>query len=77
MGISVTEERNRLIVTGSNPKGSVINPRDDHRIAMAFSILGLLAGETTIDNAECVSKTFPGFWETLKKLGSEVETDGK
>jgi len=77
MGITVGEERNRLTIQGSKPKGSLIDPRDDHRIAMAFSILGLLTGETIINNAECVSKTFPGFWDVLKNLGSEVEVNGE
>ncbi len=29
------------------------------------------------NNAECVSKTFPGFWDVLEKLGSEVVVDGE
>ncbi len=77
MGIKVEEQRNRLTVFGSRPEGAVIDPRDDHRMAMAFSILGSVAGETVIKNAECVSKTFPGFWDVLKKLGSKVEVNGK
>ncbi len=77
MGIRVTEERNRMIVTGSEPAGSVIDSRGDHRIAMAFSILGLVAGGTVIDGAECVSKTYPRFWDELKRIGGEVKTDGK
>ena len=77
MGIKVIEERNRLIITGSPAKGSVIDSRGDHRIAMAFSLLGLSCGETIIDDAECVSKTYPEFWETLKGIGGKVKTDGK
>lgn len=77
IGIKVGEARNRLTIIGSRPKGSVIDTRDDHRIAMAFSILGLLTDETTINNAECVSKTFPDFWGILKTLGSEVEVNGE
>ena len=76
-GIRVTEEKNSLTVTGSKPKGSVIDTRGDHRIAMAFSLLGSVAGGTLIDNAECVSKTYPEFWDTLKSLGGEVKIDGK
>jgi len=76
MGIKVTEERNRLMVTGSEPKGSVINSQNDHRVAMAFSILGSAVGETTINDAECVSKTFPQFWDILKSIGGEVKIDG-
>ena len=77
MGIRVGEERDSLTITGSRPKGSVIDSRDDHRIAMAFSILGSAVGETMINNAECVSKTYPTFWEVLKGLGGEVKISGE
>jgi len=73
MGIKVGEERDKLTVTGSMPKGSIIDSKGDHRIAMAFSILGSVAGETIIDGAECVSKTFPEFWDVLKSIGGKVE----
>ena len=77
MGIRVREERDKLSVTGSVPKGSVIDSKGDHRIAMAFSILGLATGETVIDGAECVAKTYPGFWDVLKSIGGEVEINEK
>ncbi len=42
---------------------------DDHRIAMAFGIASLaLPGESTIVNAECVSISFPTFWETVQSI---------
>ena len=69
MGIKVIEENDRLIITGSEPKGAVIDTRGDHRIAMAFGILGSVAGETVIDEAECVAKTFPQFWSILQSVG--------
>ena len=72
MGIKITEERDRLTVTGSEPKASVIDAKGDHRIAMAFSILGSVASGTIIDGAECVSKTFPDFWDILKSLGVKL-----
>ena len=77
MDIKVKEERNKLTITGSEPRGSVIDSKGDHRIAMAFSILGSLAGGTIINNAECVSKTYPEFWDKLKSIGGEVKIDGK
>ena len=77
MGIKVTEEKNKLTVTGSEPKGAVIDTMADHRIAMAFSILGLVVGDTIIDDAQCVSKTYPEFWNILKSIGSEVKIDGE
>ncbi len=77
MGIKVTEEQNKLTITGSPLKGSVIDTKGDHRIAMAFSLLGTLVGKTTIDDAECVSKTYPEFWDTLKSIGGKVKIDGE
>ncbi len=77
MGIKVTEERNRVSITGSQPKGSAIDSKGDHRMAMAFSVLGSVVGGTTINDAECVAKTYPEFWDVLKSIGGEVEIDGK
>ena len=77
MGIKVVEEKNRLVITGAKAKGAVIDTRGDHRIAMAFSLLGTVAGGTVIDDAECVSKTYPEYWETLKSIGGEVKLNGK
>ncbi|UCE97402.1 MAG: 3-phosphoshikimate 1-carboxyvinyltransferase [Dehalococcoidia bacterium] len=73
MGIPVAEEKDKLIITGGNPTGAVINSYNDHRIAMAFSILGAAVGNTIIEGAECVSKTYPHFWQTFKQLGGKVK----
>ncbi len=40
----------------------------DHRMAMAFSLIGLRVPGVTIENPECVSKTFPNFFEVLEML---------
>ena len=76
MGVKVIEEEDRMVITGSNLKGAVIDSHNDHRIAMAFSILGTLAGNTTINGAECVDKTFPEFWDILRSIGGRVKVDG-
>ena len=77
MGITVREDRNRITIVGSRPEGATIDSKGDHRIAMAFGILGSSAGETVVENAECVSKTFPQFWSVLKSIGGEVKIDGE
>jgi len=77
MGVKVKEENNKLIIFGSKLRGATIDSKSDHRIAMAFSILGLLAGDTTINGAECVNKTFPQFWDILKGIGGKIEANGK
>ncbi len=46
----------------------VVDARGDHRVAMAFSILGLQVPGVAIDGAGSVAKTFPGFYEMLADL---------
>lgn len=49
--------------------GAVIDSFHDHRIAMAFTVAGLLAeGETVIEHAECTEISHPGFFEDLRGL---------
>ncbi len=47
---------------------ALIRTYNDHRMAMAFSLLGLRAPGVVIENPGCVSKTFPDFFETLEGL---------
>lgn len=53
----------------SGPAGPVrIRTYDDHRMAMAFAVLGLVRPGIEIENPGCVAKTFPGFWASLEGL---------
>jgi 3-phosphoshikimate 1-carboxyvinyltransferase len=46
-----------------------IDPRGDHRIAMAFGILSAASGnKITVMNPECVAVSYPGFWEDLRRV---------
>ena len=75
MGIKIVEEKNRLVVVGGPMVNTAIDSRGDHRIAMAFSLLGFYSDGVTINNAECVSKTYPVFWDIMKRIGGEVKID--
>ncbi|MBN2074481.1 MAG: 3-phosphoshikimate 1-carboxyvinyltransferase [Dehalococcoidales bacterium] len=75
-GIKVIEGKDKLIITGGETVSAVIDSNNDHRIAMAFSLLGLKEENIEIENAECVSKTYPEFWDILKHIGGKVKTDG-
>jgi 3-phosphoshikimate 1-carboxyvinyltransferase len=70
MGAEVEEFDDGLRVRGPvKLRGAKIDPRRDHRIAMAFAIAGLLAeGETEISGAECVAVSFPEFFPLLESL---------
>jgi len=73
MGVKTESSDETMTIHGGAPEGAVIDPHDDHRIAMAFGVLGLAArGETTIKDAECVSKSYPDFWVDLETLGAQM-----
>jgi 3-phosphoshikimate 1-carboxyvinyltransferase len=67
MGVEVEERPDGLRVGGGQRlRGATIDPRGDHRIAMAFAVAGLAAeGETTILDAECADVSFPGFYDAV------------
>jgi 3-phosphoshikimate 1-carboxyvinyltransferase len=46
-------------------KPAAIDTYDDHRMAMSFALAGTRIGGVTIKNAECVSKTYPRYFEDL------------
>ena len=76
MGIRVIERNDSILIEGSRAVGASIDPRHDHRIAMAFGIMGLVAhGETKIRDAECVSKSFPEFWNVMKDLKASINIE--
>ncbi len=69
MGADVKEFDDGFRVSASRLKGAEVDSHDDHRIAMAFAIAGLLAeGETQIQNAECSDISFPGFFQILDRV---------
>lgn len=70
MGADVSEKKDGLEITGPTPlKGARIKTYDDHRIAMAFIVAGLIAeGDTVIDNDSCIDISFPDFTRMLKSV---------
>ena len=51
----------------------IIDTYKDHRMAMAFAPLSIKLGELTINNPEVVSKSYPHFWNDLRKAGFSIE----
>ena len=70
MGAEVEEFDDGLRVAGpTSLRGARIDPRGDHRIAMAFAVGALLAeGETEITDSGCVAISFPEFFELLESV---------
>ena len=73
MGAAVEEHADGLDIEGPTPlAGCALDSFGDHRIAMAFSIAGLVAsGETVITDAGCADISFPGFYSLLRGLHRE------
>ena len=74
MGAKITMDESSLTIKGPRKlHGAVIDPHSDHRIAMACAVAALGAeGETVIQDAECVRKSYPHFFQDLRKLGVDV-----
>ncbi len=72
---AVVEQRQGTLTVEPPPqlRGAKVDPHGDHRIAMACTLLGLAAdGETLVLGAECVDKSYPGFFEDIRRLGGSV-----
>jgi 3-phosphoshikimate 1-carboxyvinyltransferase len=74
MGAHIEERPDGLIISHSPLKGAHVGSWRDHRIAMSLATAALGAqGETQIDGAECVSKTYPGFAHDFREMGADIE----
>lgn len=71
----LAEEDGDDLIVRSDPKlaGQSLPARietyEDHRIAMSFALLGLRIEGIVILDPECVGKTYPGYWNDLRRLG--------
>ncbi len=80
-GVALEEGPDELVIhgTGKPPKGgAVITTHFDHRIAMAFLVLGLVTDEPVrIDDATPIGTSFPEFVELMTGLGARIENAGE
>lgn len=68
IGIDARETKGGLVIQGGMPHGADIETYNDHRIAMSFAVAGLAVPGIAITDRKCVDKSFPGFWEELRKI---------
>ena len=75
MGIDILLENDEMIIQGGGPLRSAnISSHNDHRIAMAGAIAALGAqGAILISHAEAINKSYPDFFDDLKKIGAALE----
>jgi len=74
LGAAIEERPDGFRVIGPQAlRGAVVDGHDDHRVAMALAVAGLVAqGETLVTDARCVNDSFPGFVETMQALGADM-----
>ena len=69
LGVRVEEHADGMTIHPvEKMRPAVIQTYNDHRMAMAFSLIGLRFDGVTIENPACVSKTFPGYFDILETL---------
>jgi 3-phosphoshikimate 1-carboxyvinyltransferase len=69
LGVSVEEHEDGMTIHPvEKMRPASIQTYNDHRMAMAFSLIGLRFDGVTIENPSCVSKTFPNYFEVLETL---------
>jgi len=74
MNVRIDLNDDTMIIHGSSVvNGAQVHSRHDHRIAMACAVAALSAtGETTLEEAEAVKKSYPDFYNDLEELGASL-----
>jgi 3-phosphoshikimate 1-carboxyvinyltransferase len=70
LGARITEYPDGLAIQPAPLEGSLLNTYGDHRMAMSLALAGLQVPGVVIADPECVSKTYPRFFEDLSQLGT-------
>lgn len=75
IGVKIEASENELKITGGkNYAGCEVSSHNDHRIAMALTVMASCAeGNITILNSQCVKKSYPGFFKDYNLLGGEAD----
>jgi 3-phosphoshikimate 1-carboxyvinyltransferase len=75
MGVRIELGDDIMLIDGNGKvKGAAVHSRHDHRIAMACAVAALKAkGDTTIEEAEAVNKSYPDFYDDLAKMGAGLD----
>ena len=74
LGGQAEADENSMTVFGTGLVGGTVDAMNDHRIAMSAAIAATVCtSPVTILGAECVSKSYPRFWEDYEKSGGQYE----
>lgn len=68
LGIQCEEEESAITIHPGTPRAGIVQTYEDHRIAMAFALIGLRTDGIEIANPMCCKKTFEEYFDVLDKL---------
>ena len=68
LGIAAGCSDTAMWIEGGKPHAALIDPHNDHRLAMSFAVAGLKTPGIRIENETCVEKSFPEFWKVFESL---------
>jgi 3-phosphoshikimate 1-carboxyvinyltransferase len=71
LGVPAETGEDWIEISPARPRGGTVRTMRDHRIAMAFSVLGLRVPALELDDPQCVIKTCPGFHDLLAALAAD------
>lgn len=67
MGIAAIEQGNNVFILPGQPTACEVETFEDHRVAMAFSLVGTVVDGIAIQNPSCTRKTFENYFDVLEK----------
>lgn len=73
IGVDITAKRDKLVIRGKTPQGGHTDSSGDHRLAMALTVAAMgSTNAVTIKKADVVEKSWPAFYDIMKKLGANI-----
>ena len=76
MGAQIEERPDGLIIQQCTLRGAAVESHHDHRIAMSLAVAAFATeGETTINNIDCVKKSFPNFAKVMSACGGNINAE--
>jgi len=74
LGVRIDLEKNQMIIHGGRVETGSLHASNDHRVAMAAAIAGIkAAGKVEIRGSDCVSKSYPHFFDDYIKMGGKAD----
>jgi len=73
LGVELKEYPDGMDIRGGEVFGGRVESAGDHRCAMSFAVLGLVAsGQVQIEDAEYIATSYPGFSDDMRQLGANM-----